>query len=46
MFLKKFLSFYEKVPSHLDLVGFFLNIFTPSSGVMFSTDSDYSICST
>ena len=38
-------SFYQKVPSHLDLEGFFWNIFTPSSGVMFSTDLHYSIFS-
>ena len=28
--------FYEKVTSHLDFVGFFWNILTPTSGVMFS----------
>ena len=35
-----------KVPSHPDLVEFFLNNFTPTTGVMFSTDLHYLICST
>ena len=43
--LWKHFSFYEKVPSSLDLVGYFWKIFTPASGVMFSTDLHYSICS-
>ena len=47
VFLWNVFSFYEKVPSDLDLEVFFLNIFTSTSGVMFSTDfQHYSICST
>ena len=46
IFLWKLFSFYEKVPSHLDIVAVFWNIFTPTSGVMFSTDIHYSVYST
>ena len=48
--MKKFyenFTFYEKVPSHLDPFRvFFFLYFYPDSGVMFSTDLHYSICST
>ena len=34
IFLRKLFSCHEKVPSHLDLEGVFLDIFTPTPGVM------------